>query len=124
MPLIENGDDNYYDFYGLEERVSNVETQVSEVREDVSTVETQISEFVSLQSEQFSELMSVNSEQYSEMMSIQSEQFSEIVSVMSDNTVNTDNAVHSLETITVLMLVAIAFVGAVCGLMIANLIRK
>lgn len=113
MPLIENGDDNYYDFYGLEERVSNVETQVSEVREDVSAVETQISEFMSLQSEQFSELMSA-----------QSEQISEIVSVMSDNAVNTSYTVRNTETVFILLFVVIVLVGAVCGLMIANLIRK
>lgn len=124
MPMIENEDSYYYDFYGLEERVSDIQTQVSEVYEDVKIVETQISELVSEQSEQFSDIVSVQLEQFSELMSVQSEQVSEIVSVMNDNVVNTDNAVHSIETITVLMFVAIAFVGAVCGLMIANLIRK
>ncbi len=112
MPMEDN-DAYYYDFYVLEERMSVIQTQVSEVHEDVRIVETQISELVSEQSEQFSELMSV-----------QSEQVSEIVSVMNDNAVNTDNTVHSIETIIVLMFVAIAFVGAVFGLMIANLIRK
>lgn len=113
MPIIENEDSYYYDFYGLEERVTSIGTQVSEVHEDVRIVETQISELVSVQSEQFSELMSV-----------QSEQVSEIVSVMNDNAVNTDNTVHSIENITVLMFAVIAFIGAVCGLMIANLIGK
>lgn len=113
MPLIENGDNNYYDFYELEERVSNVETQVSEVREYVNTVQTQISEFVSVQSEQFSELMSV-----------QSEQVSEIVSVMSNNVVYTADTVHNINTVIVLLFVVIALVGAVCGFMISNLIRK
>lgn len=124
MPLIENGDNNYYDFYELEERVSNVETQVSEVRKDVNTVQTQISEFVSVQSEQFSELMSVHSEQFSELMSVQSEQVSEIVSIMSNNAVNTADTVHGIDTVIVLLFVVIALVGAVCGFMISNLIRK
>ncbi len=113
MPMIENEDSYYYDFYGLEERVTSIGTQVSEVHEDVKIVETQISELVSVQSEQFSELMSV-----------QSEQVSEIVSLMSENAVNTADTVHNTETVIILFFVAIAFVGAVCGLMIANLIRK
>lgn len=106
MPLIENGDDNYYDFYGLEERVSNVETQVSEVREDVSTVETQISEFMSLQSEQFSELMSA-----------QSEQVSEIVSLMSDNAVINADVSKRIEIEIILLFAVIAVVGIVCGVL-------
>lgn len=113
MPLIENEDSYYYDFYGLEERVSNIETQVSEVHKDVKIVETQISELVSVQSEQFSELMSV-----------QSEQVSEIVSIMSENAVNAADTVHNTETVIILLFVIIAFVGAVCGFMITNLIRK
>lgn len=114
MPMIENEDNYYYDFYGLEERVSNIETQVSEVHEDVKIVETQISELVSVQSEQFSELMSVRSEQVSE-----------VVSIMSENAVNTDNMLHGLEVITLLMFVVLAFLGVVCGLLtIFNLIRK
>ncbi|MDE6580334.1 MAG: hypothetical protein K2K41_07360 [Ruminiclostridium sp.] len=113
MPLIENEDNYYYDFYGLEDRISSIGTHVSEVHEDVRIVETQISELVSVQSEQFSELMSAHSEQVSE-----------IVSVMIDNAVYTADTVHSIDTVIVLLFVVIALVGAVCGFMIVNLIRK
>lgn len=113
MPLIENEDNYYYDYYGLEERVSNVETQVSEVYSNVEVVQTQISELVSVQSEQFSEYMSV-----------QSEQVSEIVSVMNDSSVIVGDIDRHADVFITLLFVSIAFVGAVCGLMIANLIRK
>lgn len=115
MPLIENEDNYYYDFYGLEERVTSIGTQVSEVHEDVKIVETQISELVSEQSEQFSELMSVNSEQYSEMMSVQSEQVSEIVSLMSDNVAANSEISKRLEVEIILLFAVIAVVGIVCG---------
>lgn len=104
MPMIENEDSYYYDFYGLEERVSNIETQVSEVHEDVKIVETQISELVSVQSEQFSELMSV-----------QSEQVSEIVSVMSENAATNADISRRAEVEIILLFAVIAVVGIVCG---------
>lgn len=104
MPLIENEDSYYYDFYGLEERVSNIETQVSEVRSDVYVVETQISELVSEQSEQFSELMSV-----------QSEQVSEIVSIMSENAASNAEISKRTEIEIILLFAVIAVVGIVCG---------
>lgn len=106
MPMIENEDSYYYDFYGLEERVSNIETQVSEVHEDVKIVETQISEFVSVQSEQFSELMSVRSEQVSE-----------IVSIMSENAVTNADISKRSEVEIILLFAVIAVVGIVCGVL-------
>lgn len=115
MPMIENEDSYYYDFYGLEELVTSIGTQVSEVHEDVKIVETQISEFVSVQSEQFSELMSVNSEQYSEMMSVQSEQVSEVVSIMSENAVTNADISRRVEVEIILLFAVIAVVGIVCG---------
>ena len=104
MPLIENEDSYYYDFYGLEERVSNIETQVSEVHSDVNLVQTQISELVSVQSEQFSELMSV-----------QSEQVSEIVSIMSENAASNAEISNRTEIEIILLFAVIAVVGIVCG---------
>lgn len=102
--LMEDNDSYYYDFYGLEERVLDIQTQVSEVHEDVRIVETQISELVSEQSEQFSELMSV-----------QSEQVSEIVSVMNDN-VAANAAISKRSEVEIILLFAlIAVVGIVCG---------
>lgn len=104
MPIIENEDSYYYDFYGLEERVTSIGTQISEVHEDVRKVETQISELVSVQSEQFSELMSV-----------QSEQVFEIVSVMNDN-VAANAAISKRSEVEIMLLFAvIAVVGIVCG---------
>ncbi|MBD5145004.1 MAG: hypothetical protein HDT21_03695 [Ruminococcus sp.] len=104
MPMIENEDNYYYDFYGLEERVSSIGTQVSEVHEDVRIVETQISELVSVQSEQFSELISV-----------QSEQVSEIVSVMSDNAAINADIRKRIDVEIILLFAVIAVVGIVCG---------
>lgn len=115
MPMIENEDSYYYDFYGLEERVSDIQTQVSEVYEDVKIVETQISELVSEQSEQFSDIVSVQLEQFSELMSVQSEQVSEIVSVMNDN-VAANAAISKRSEVEIILLFAvIAVVGIVCG---------
>lgn len=113
--LMEDNDSYYYDFYGLEERVFDIQTHVSEVHEDVRIVETQISELVSEQSEQFSELMSVNSEQYSEMMSVQSEQVSEVVSIMSENAVTNADISRRAEVEIILLFAVIAVVGIVCG---------
>ena len=104
MPMIENEDSYYYDFYGLEERVTSIGTQVSEVHEDVKIVETQISELVSVQSEQFSELMSV-----------QSEQVSEIVSLMSENVAANSEISKRSEVEIILLFAAISVVGIVCG---------
>ncbi len=104
MPIIENEDSYYYDFYGLEERVTSIGTQISEVHEDVRKVETQISELVSVQSEQFSELMSV-----------QSEQVSEIVSLMSENVAANSEISKRSEVEIILLFAAISVVGIVCG---------
>lgn len=102
--LMEDNDSYYYDFYGLEERVSSIGTQISEVHEDVKIVETQISEFVSVQSEQFSKLMSV-----------QSEQVSEIVSVMSENAATNSDISRRAEVEIILLFAVIVVVGIVCG---------
>lgn len=102
--LMEDNDSYYYDFYGLEERVFDIQTHVSEVHEDVRIVETQISELVSVQSEQFSELMSV-----------QSEQVSEIVSVMNDNVAANSAIIKRSEVEIILLFAVIAVVGIVCG---------
>lgn len=102
--LMEDNDAYYYDFYVLEERMSGIQTQVSEVHEDVKIVETQISELVSVQSEQFSELMSV-----------QSEQVSEIVSVMNDNFAANAAISKRSEVEIILLFALIAVVGIVCG---------
>lgn len=102
--LMEDNDSYYYDFYGLEERVSSIGTQISEVHEDVKIVETQISELVSVQSEQFSELMSV-----------QSEQVSEIVSIMSENAATNTDISRRAEVEIILLFAVIAVVGIVCG---------
>lgn len=102
--LMEDSDSYYYDFYVLEERVTDIQTQVSEVHEDVKIVETQISELVSVQSEQFSELMSV-----------QSEQVSEIVSLMSENVAANSEISKRSEVEIILLFAAISVVGIVCG---------
>lgn len=109
--LMEDNDSYYYDFYGLEERVLDIQTQVSEVHEDVKIVETQISE----QSEQFSDIVSVQSEQFSELMSVQSEQVSEIVSVMNDNVAANSAIIKRFEVEIILLFAVIAVVGIVCG---------
>lgn len=117
MPMIENEDSYYYDFYGLEERVSNIETQVSEVHEDVKIVETQISELVSDQSEQFLELMSV-----------QSEQVSEIVSVMNDNSLSTTDIMNqTLEKqseILVTNMLICGLLGFIIGICFVNIFKS
>lgn len=93
MPMIENEDSYYYDFYGLEERVTSIGTQVSEVHEDVKIVETQISELVS----------------------VQSEQVSEIVSLMSENVAANSEISKRSEVEIILLFAAISVVGIVCG---------
>ncbi len=111
--LMEDNDSYYYDFYGLEERVFDIQTQVSEVHEDVKIIETQISELVSVQSEQFSELMSV-----------QSEQFSEMVSIIGNTTDYISATKQCAEMEVILLIAVILFCGFISGLLIVNLTRK
>lgn len=106
MPMIENEDSYYYDFYGLEERVSNIETQVSEVHEDVKIVETQISELVS----------------------VQSEQVSEIVSAMNDNFLSTTDIMNQTlekqsETLVTNMLIC-GLLGLIIGICFVNIFKS
>lgn len=115
--LMEDNDSYYYDFYGLEERVSSIGTQISEVHEDVKIVETQISELVSVHSEQFSELMSV-----------QSEQVSEIVSVMNDNSLSTtdimNQALENQSEILVTNMLICGLLGLIIGICFVNIFKS
>lgn len=75
---------------------------ISELLDEVKNVETQISELVSYQSEQVSEMLS-------------------FVSETADNTSLINAQIGKFE---ILMFVIIAFIGMICGLLIANCIRK
>lgn len=95
---MEDGNVYVYDFSELREDVHAVET-------DVEAVQTQISELNSQMSDNIS-------------------QVSEIISYMSVTADNTTAIKAQTEIEVILFFAVIAFCGMVCGLLIANCIRK